>query len=73
MSISKIKLLFVYLQVVFLLSYLDRTRVKASVALDSLLQYVNTYLEHDPFLTPVQPSNPWHSDDPTFWQINSIV
>ncbi|XP_065346702.1 regulator of G-protein signaling 7 isoform X1 [Cloeon dipterum] len=60
-------------EVQFLQSSSDRTRVKTSVALDSLVQCANTYLEYDPFLTPVQPSNPWHSDDPTFWQINSIL
>ncbi|XP_059481685.1 regulator of G-protein signaling 7 isoform X2 [Neocloeon triangulifer] len=60
-------------EVQILQSSLDRTRVKTSVALDSLVQSANTYLEYDPFLTPVQPSNPWHSDDPIFWQINSIL
>ncbi|KAF4519454.1 hypothetical protein B566_EDAN009929 [Ephemera danica] len=58
-------------EVTFLRSCLDRTRVKTSVALDSLVQHANTFLEYDPVLVPVQPSNPWHSDDPTYWQINS--
>lgn len=49
----------------------SRSRVKASQALDSLCSYSKTYAEYDPFLSAPQPSNPWLSDDPSFWQFNA--
>lgn len=48
-----------------------RTRIKVSTALESLANHAESYHEHDPFLVPRQPSNPWHSDDPTFWVLNA--
>ena len=59
------------LQVDFLRSCLVRTRVKVSQALDNLIQHCETYTEYDSFLTGVLPSNPWITDDSTFWQLNS--
>ncbi|XP_014245516.1 regulator of G-protein signaling 7-like isoform X2 [Cimex lectularius] len=47
-----------------------RSRIKVSQAVESLITYSSTYAEYDPFFTPPQPSNPWLSDDPAFWQFN---
>lgn len=52
-------------------SCLVRTRVKVSQALDNLVQHCETYAEYDPFISGAQPSNPWISEDQTFWEINS--
>lgn len=30
------------------------------------------YDEHDPFLTQPLPSNPWITDDTSFWALNSL-
>jgi hypothetical protein len=59
------------LQVDFLRSCLVRTRVKVSQALDNLIQHCETYTEYDPLISGAQPSNPWISEDQTFWEINS--
>lgn len=37
----------------------------------SLLAYTEQYLEYDPFLVPPDPSNPWISDDTTFWELEA--
>ncbi|XP_017770954.1 PREDICTED: regulator of G-protein signaling 11 isoform X2 [Nicrophorus vespilloides] len=50
---------------------LSRTRVKVSQALESMVQYVETYSEYDPIISGTQPSNPWVSEDLTYWQLNS--
>lgn len=39
--------------------------------LPSLLGYTEQYLEYDPFLLPPDPSNPWLSDDTTFWELEA--
>uniref|UniRef100_A0A452RJ36 Regulator of G protein signaling 7 n=1 Tax=Ursus americanus TaxID=9643 RepID=A0A452RJ36_URSAM len=50
---------------------LDRHRLKMSKVADSLLGYTEQYLEYDPFLVPPDPSNPWLSDDTTFWELEA--
>ncbi|XP_052122830.1 regulator of G-protein signaling 7 isoform X2 [Frankliniella occidentalis] len=60
-------------EVDFLRRCLDRTRIKMSVALESLMQYCEMFCEWDPMVTPPQPSNPWTSEDPSFWSINSPI
>ncbi|XP_076243483.1 uncharacterized protein LOC143184849 isoform X2 [Calliopsis andreniformis] len=52
---------------------LIRTRIKVSVAIESLKSYFETYLEYDPMLIQPQPSNPWITDDQTFWQLNNSL
>ncbi|KAG8123538.1 hypothetical protein E2320_018916, partial [Naja naja] len=47
---------------------LDRHRLKMSKVAESLLTYTEQYVEYDPFLQPPDPSNPWLSDDATFWE-----
>uniref|UniRef100_A0A803TTW4 Regulator of G protein signaling 7 n=1 Tax=Anolis carolinensis TaxID=28377 RepID=A0A803TTW4_ANOCA len=51
-----------------LLLQLDRHRLKMSKVAESLLAYTEQYVEYDPFLMPPDPSNPWLSDDTTFWE-----
>uniref|UniRef100_A0A3B1IZK3 Regulator of G-protein signaling 9 n=1 Tax=Astyanax mexicanus TaxID=7994 RepID=A0A3B1IZK3_ASTMX len=47
-----------------------RPRVKSSVSIGALVKYSTTYKQHDPFLYPCLPSNPWLTDDVTYWQLN---
>ncbi|XP_015672170.1 regulator of G-protein signaling 7 isoform X5 [Protobothrops mucrosquamatus] len=47
---------------------LDRHRLKMSKVAESLLAYTEQYVDYDPFLLPPDPSNPWLSDDTTFWE-----
>ena len=35
-----------------------------------LLEYTDTFVEWDPLLLGCGPSNPWMSDDTTYWEIN---
>ena len=61
------------LQVEFLSSQLVRARIKVSAAAETLQQHSATYAEFDPLICPPQPSNPWLSDDPTYWVLNAPV
>uniref|UniRef100_A0AAY5ENR4 Regulator of G protein signaling 9a n=1 Tax=Electrophorus electricus TaxID=8005 RepID=A0AAY5ENR4_ELEEL len=36
----------------------------------SLVKYTTTYKQHDPILYPCLPSNPWLTDDVTYWDLN---
>ncbi|XP_059203906.1 regulator of G-protein signaling 9a [Centropristis striata] len=47
-----------------------RSRVKSSVSLGALAKYVTTYKNHDPFLAPCLPSNPWQTDNDSYWSLN---
>ncbi|XP_078126647.1 regulator of G-protein signaling 9a [Sander vitreus] len=47
-----------------------RSKVKSSVSLGALAKYVTTYKNHDPFLAPCLPSNPWQTDNDTYWTLN---
>uniref|UniRef100_A0A6Q2X973 Regulator of G protein signaling 9b n=1 Tax=Esox lucius TaxID=8010 RepID=A0A6Q2X973_ESOLU len=47
-----------------------RPRVKSSVSIGALVKYSITYNKHDPFLAPCLPSNPWLTDDVTYWMLN---
>lgn len=38
---------------------------------DSLSNYGETFAEYDYFLQPALPSNPWVTEDLSFWQLNS--
>ncbi|XP_050533395.1 regulator of G-protein signaling 11 isoform X2 [Daktulosphaira vitifoliae] len=60
-------------EVELLRNCIGRTRVKTSVALDGLVSFSETYHEYDPLLTAAQPSNPWVTDDPTFWTFNCPI
>uniref|UniRef100_A0A3Q3BA62 G protein gamma domain-containing protein n=1 Tax=Kryptolebias marmoratus TaxID=37003 RepID=A0A3Q3BA62_KRYMA len=47
-----------------------RPRVKSSVSLGALVKYITTYKNHDPFLAPCLPSNPWLTDHDAYWTLN---
>uniref|UniRef100_UPI0037E9B052 regulator of G-protein signaling 9b n=1 Tax=Semicossyphus pulcher TaxID=241346 RepID=UPI0037E9B052 len=47
-----------------------RPRVKSSVSIGALVKYCGTYSSHDPFLSKCLPSNPWLTDDVTYWTLN---
>ncbi|XP_023124334.1 regulator of G-protein signaling 9 isoform X1 [Amphiprion ocellaris] len=49
-----------------------RPRVKSSVSIGALVKYCTTYYSHDPFLSKCLPSNPWLTDDVTFWTLNRL-
>uniref|UniRef100_A0A8C1TGL1 Regulator of G protein signaling 9a n=1 Tax=Cyprinus carpio TaxID=7962 RepID=A0A8C1TGL1_CYPCA len=48
-----------------------RSRVKSSVSLGALAKYITTFKNHDPFLVPCLPSNPWQTDDDSYWELNT--
>ncbi|PBC26109.1 Regulator of G-protein signaling [Apis cerana cerana] len=58
-------------QVALLKNSLTRTRIKVSAAIENFNSYFETYMEYDPMFVQPQPSNPWITDDQTFWQLNS--
>uniref|UniRef100_T1GLM2 DEP domain-containing protein n=1 Tax=Megaselia scalaris TaxID=36166 RepID=T1GLM2_MEGSC len=60
-------------EVDYLQKSLGRTRMKMSQACESLVTYSETFAEFDFFLHPVLPSNPWVTEDLTFWQLNSAI
>ncbi|XP_042623469.1 regulator of G-protein signaling 9b isoform X2 [Cyprinus carpio] len=47
-----------------------RPRVKSSVSIGAIVKYATTYKEHDPLLHSCLPSNPWLTDDVTYWTLN---
>uniref|UniRef100_A0A8C6SEI6 Regulator of G protein signaling 9a n=1 Tax=Neogobius melanostomus TaxID=47308 RepID=A0A8C6SEI6_9GOBI len=48
-----------------------RSRVKSSVSLGALVKYVTTYKNHDAFLAPCLPSNPWLTNNDNYWTLNT--
>ncbi|XP_067213306.1 uncharacterized protein [Linepithema humile] len=58
-------------EVALLRNSLTRTRIKVSTAVENLKSYFETYVKYDPMFAQPQPSNPWITDDHTFWQLNS--
>ncbi|XP_064621614.1 regulator of G-protein signaling 7-like isoform X10 [Lineus longissimus] len=47
---------------------LERRRVKVSKVAECFISYFEQYAEFDPFLTPVEPSNPWLTESVDFWE-----
>ncbi|KAM4634853.1 regulator of G-protein signaling 9a [Polymixia lowei] len=47
-----------------------RSKVKSSVSLGALVKFMTTHKNHDPFLAPCLPSNPWQTDNDTYWTLN---
>ncbi|GAB0094525.1 regulator of G-protein signaling 7 [Sergentomyia squamirostris] len=60
-------------EVDFLAASLGRTRMKMSQACESLVQCYEIFTEYDPLMQPALPSNPWVSEDTTFWQLNNAL
>ncbi|XP_058444021.1 uncharacterized protein LOC131425831 [Malaya genurostris] len=60
-------------EVEILKASLGRNRVKMSQACESLVSYFETFSEYDPMMQPPLPSNPWVTEDVSFWQMNNPV
>ncbi|XP_074100690.1 uncharacterized protein LOC141528482 isoform X1 [Cotesia typhae] len=60
-------------EVELLRNSLTRTRIKVSAAIENIKNYFETYMDYDPMIVQPLPSNPWSSDDQTFWQLNSPI
>ncbi|KAM7367691.1 hypothetical protein PAMP_013974 [Pampus punctatissimus] len=58
-------------EILFLNTQLDRHCMKMSKVAESLISYTEQYMEYDPFLTALEPSNPWTSDDPSLWDLET--
>ncbi|KAF6732251.1 Regulator of G-protein signaling 6 [Oryzias melastigma] len=58
-------------EISFLRTQLDRHCMKMSKVAESLITYAEQFMDYDPFLTSPEPSNPWTSDDPTFWDLEA--
>ncbi|XP_062911667.1 regulator of G-protein signaling 7 isoform X1 [Mobula hypostoma] len=58
-------------QIKFWQMQLDRHRLKMSKVAESLIGYTEQYMEFDPFLISPEPSNPWTSDDISFWELEA--
>uniref|UniRef100_A0A3Q2XIM9 Regulator of G protein signaling 6 n=1 Tax=Hippocampus comes TaxID=109280 RepID=A0A3Q2XIM9_HIPCM len=58
-------------EILFLNAQLDRHCMKMSKVAESLISYTEQYLEYDPLVTPQEPSNPWTSDDQSYWDLEA--
>uniref|UniRef100_A0AAQ4P5L1 Regulator of G protein signaling 6 n=1 Tax=Gasterosteus aculeatus aculeatus TaxID=481459 RepID=A0AAQ4P5L1_GASAC len=58
-------------QITFLNIQLDRHCMKVSKVADSLMSYTEQFMEYDPFVSAPEPSNPWVSDDASFWDLEA--
>uniref|UniRef100_A0AAV2JBS9 Regulator of G-protein signaling 6 n=1 Tax=Knipowitschia caucasica TaxID=637954 RepID=A0AAV2JBS9_KNICA len=58
-------------EISFLNIQLDRHCMKVSKVADSLMSYTEQFMEYDPLASVVEPSNPWISDDATFWDMDA--
>ncbi|XP_039216193.1 regulator of G-protein signaling 11 isoform X2 [Crotalus tigris] len=50
---------------------LSRMRVKSSLCLQGYLKFNEQYISHDPIISGCLPSNPWITDDITYWAMNA--
>lgn len=58
-------------QITFLNIQLDRHCMKVSKVADSLMSYTEQFMEYDSFVSTLEPSNPWITDDTTFWDLEA--
>ncbi|XP_048350858.1 regulator of G-protein signaling 11 isoform X3 [Sphaerodactylus townsendi] len=49
----------------------SRTRVKSSICLEGFIKFSEQYMPHDPIMSGCLPSNPWITDDITYWAMNA--
>ncbi|XP_072312292.1 regulator of G-protein signaling 9b isoform X2 [Eucyclogobius newberryi] len=56
--------------IIFTQQSIMRPRVKSSVSLGALVKYSATYQSQDPFFSKCLPSNPWLTDEATYWTFN---
>lgn len=52
---------------------MGRTRMKMTQACECLVQYGETFADYDFYMQSVLPSNPWVTDDTTYWALNAAV
>ncbi|KAK6169189.1 hypothetical protein SNE40_020287 [Patella caerulea] len=64
---------FLQKEVIHLRNAINRCRLKTSKAIESYLVRVEQYEDNDPFLSGVLPSNPWITEDITFFETNSDI
>jgi len=57
----------------YLKDYLAMNRSKAAGVCESLIEYTDTFIDWDPLLVGVGPSNPWMTDDTEYWTINKPI
>nr|XP_048722573.1 regulator of G-protein signaling 11 isoform X1 [Caretta caretta] len=50
---------------------MGRTRVKSSICLEGYIKFNEQYVPHDPIMSGCLPSNPWITDDTTYWAMNA--
>ncbi|XP_074867003.1 regulator of G-protein signaling 11 isoform X3 [Carettochelys insculpta] len=48
-----------------------RARVKSSVCLEGYVKFSEQYMPHDPIMSGCLPSNPWITDDTSYWAMNA--
>ncbi|XP_034153399.1 regulator of G-protein signaling 6 isoform X7 [Esox lucius] len=58
-------------EISFLNIQLDRHCMKMSKVADSLMSYTEQFMVYDPLTSTTEPSNPWISDDTTFWDLEA--
>ena len=50
--------------------FLDAVILLILIVIPGLLEYTDTFVDWDPLLVGVGPSNPWMTDDQSYWEIN---
>ncbi|XP_036081711.1 regulator of G-protein signaling 11 isoform X2 [Rousettus aegyptiacus] len=58
-------------EVEFCRKALGRSRVKSSACLEAYLKFSSQHEPHDPIMSGCLPSNPWITDDDTYWAMNA--
>ncbi|KAF3701309.1 Regulator of G-protein signaling 6 [Channa argus] len=58
-------------EITFLNIQLDRHCMKVSKVADSLMSYTEQFIEYDPFVSAMEPPNPWISDDTSSWDLEA--
>ncbi|KAL0969150.1 hypothetical protein UPYG_G00223170 [Umbra pygmaea] len=58
-------------EISFLNTQLDRHCMKMSKVADSLMSYTEQFIVYDPLTSIIEPSNPWISEDPAFWDLEA--
>ncbi|XP_060116588.1 regulator of G-protein signaling 11 [Heteronotia binoei] len=52
---------------------MGRTRLKSSICLEGYIKFNDQYMPHDPIMSGCLPSNPWITDDTTYWAMNAAA
>ncbi|XP_061552278.1 regulator of G-protein signaling 6-like isoform X2 [Phycodurus eques] len=58
-------------EITFLNIQLGRHCMKVSKVADSLMGYTEQFMEYDPLVSAIEPSNPWIGDDTSFWDVEA--